>query len=147
MMKPTDSQLVESKRTDRISQQMESDAISPYLERSISFEIIPVVTQASDHVADQDVDDDEDQGQAMGDVREFILVGIARRNSHKPSQLTTNMIVAYSLPIIEEAIPSTYMKAKISSESKMWKDAMIEEMSSLHKNDTWELLDCRTERR
>ena len=33
---------------------------------------------------------------------------------------------------------NTYREAKISSESKMWKDVMEEEMSSLHKN-TWEL--------
>ena len=55
-------------------------------------------------------------------------------NPRKPSWLTTNMIIAYALPVVEEAISSTYKKAKISSESKMWKDAVIEE-----KNDTWEL--------
>ena len=51
------------------------------------------------------------------------------------------MIVAYTLPVIEEAISSTYRKAEISSESKMWKDVMVEEMSSLYKNDTWELIE------
>ena len=30
------------------------------------------MTQSGDHVADQDTDDNEDQGQAMGDVHEFI---------------------------------------------------------------------------
>jgi len=49
------------------------------------------------------------------------------------------MIVAYALPVVEVVIPSTYREAEISSESKMWKDAMEEEMSSLHKNDTCEL--------
>ena len=49
------------------------------------------------------------------------------------------MIVTYALSVVEEAIPSIYMKAEISSESKMWKDDMMEEMNSLHKNDTWEL--------
>ena len=48
------------------------------------------------------------------------------------------MIVAYALSVIEEVILSTYRKAEISSESKMWK-AMMEEMSSQYKNDTWEL--------
>ena len=47
--------------------------------------------------------------------------------------------MAYALSVIEEAIPYTYRKAEISSEFKMWKDAMVEEMSSLYKNDTWEL--------
>jgi len=49
------------------------------------------------------------------------------------------MIVAYALPVVDEAIPSTYKEAEINSEFKMWKDAMMEEMSSLHKNNTWEL--------
>ena len=49
------------------------------------------------------------------------------------------MIVAYALPVVEEADPSTYREAEISSESKMWKDIIAEEMSSLYKNDTWEL--------
>ena len=49
------------------------------------------------------------------------------------------MIVTHALPVVEEAIPSTYREAEISSESKMWKDAMEEEMKSLHKNDTWKL--------
>jgi len=46
------------------------------------------------------------------------------------------MVVAYALWVVEEAIPSTYREAEISSESKMWKDDMEEEMTSLHKNDT-----------
>ena len=49
------------------------------------------------------------------------------------------MIVAYALSVVEEAIPNTYREAEISLESKMWKDDMMKEMSSLHKNDTWEL--------
>jgi len=49
------------------------------------------------------------------------------------------MIVAYALSVVEKAIPSIYKKAEISSESKMWKDVMIGEMSSLRKNDTWKL--------
>ena len=61
------------------------------------------------------------------------------KNTRKPSWLTTDMIVAYALSVVEEAISSTYMEAEISSESRMWKDAMVEEMSSLYKNDTWEL--------
>ena len=49
------------------------------------------------------------------------------------------MVVAYALPIVEEVTPSTYREAEIRSESKIWKDTMMEEMSSLPKNDTLEL--------
>jgi len=57
------------------------------------------------------------------------------------------MIVAYALHVVEEAIPSTYRKAEISLESKMWKDATEEEMSSLHKNDTWQLTELPYEKK
>ena len=49
------------------------------------------------------------------------------------------MVVAYAFPVVEEVIPSTFREAEISSESKMWQEAMKEEMKSLYKNDTWEL--------
>ena len=45
MVKRTDSQWVESKKTDMISQQMESDATLPSINRSVSFEIAPKMTQ------------------------------------------------------------------------------------------------------
>ena len=43
--------------------------------------------------------------------------------------------MAYALLVIEDVIPFTYGEAKISFESEMWKEAMLEEMNSLHKND------------
>ena len=60
-------------------------------------------------------------------------VGRAQRTPRKPSWLTTNMIMAFAFPVVEDVIPSTYRKAEISSESKMWKDVMMEKMNSLHK--------------
>jgi len=48
----------------------------------------------------------------MGDFHESITVGRIRRNPRKPSSLTTDMIVAYALSVVEEAIPSTYRKAE-----------------------------------
>jgi len=55
----------------------------------------------------------------MGDVHKSIAVERIRRNPCKPSWLTTDMIVAYALPVVKEAILSTYRKVEISSESKM----------------------------
>jgi len=51
------------------------------------------------------------------------------------------MIVAYALPVREDAISSIYRKAKISSELEIWNEAMLEEINSLQKNNTWELLE------
>jgi len=78
---------------------VESDATSPSLKRSVSLEIKPMVTQGSDHVADQDTDDDENQGQAMCDVHKSITVERTRRNPRKPNWLTIDMIMAHALPI------------------------------------------------
>jgi len=119
MLKSTISQQVEIEMTKEVSQQVESDATSPSLERTVSLEIIPTVTLGSNQIAEQDADNDEDQGQLMGDVHESVAVGRPRRNSRKPNWLTTYMIVAFALSVIEEAISSTYREAEISSESKM----------------------------
>jgi len=96
MLKPTISQQVKIEKTKGVSHQVKSDATSPSLEKSESLEIIPTVTQGSDHLAEQDADDDKDQGQGMGDVHEFVAVERTRRNSHKSSWLITDMIVSYS---------------------------------------------------
>ena len=57
------------------------------------------------------------------------------------------MIVAYTLPVAEKVIPSTYREAEISSEFNMWKNAMMEEMNSLYKNDNWELTELPKEKK
>jgi len=47
---------------------MESDATLPSLERSISFEVIPSVTQGDDQVTEHDADNDEDQRHTISNV-------------------------------------------------------------------------------
>jgi hypothetical protein len=36
--------------------------------------------------------------------------------------------------------PKLVKEAVDSAEGKLWKDSMVEEMQSLHKNETWELV-------
>jgi len=72
----------------------------------------------------------------MSNVQKSIAVERTQKNSRKANWITTNMIVPYALSVIEDAIRSTYREAEISSEFKEWKDTMMKEMSSLHKNDT-----------
>ena len=123
------SRQVEIVKTKEVSQLVENDANPPSLESSVSLRIMPKVTQGNDQVAEVDADDDEDQEQIMGDVLESSAVRRPRKNTRKPSWLTADMVVAYALPVVEEAIPSIYREAEISSESKMWKDVMEEEIS------------------
>jgi hypothetical protein len=37
--------------------------------------------------------------------------------------------------------PKSVREAVDSTEGKLWKDAMVEEMESLHKNETWDLVE------
>jgi len=60
-VKLTDSQQVESEKTEMISHQVEGDATPPSPDSSVSFEVTLEVTQGDDHVADEDADDIEDQ--------------------------------------------------------------------------------------
>ena len=52
-------------------------------------------------------------------------------------------MVAYALSIAEETIqdePKSYKEAITSREGEKWLLAMKEEMESLHKNRTWDLV-------
>jgi len=52
-------------------------------------------------------------------------------------------MIAYALSVaesIEILEPSTYNEAISSDEAAEWTVAMTEEMKSLHKNQTWELM-------
>lgn len=47
-------------------------------------------------------------------------------------------MLAYALPVIEY-VPTTYQEVRMSGEAKDWKGAM-DEMDSLYKSYTWELV-------
>lgn len=42
--------------------------------------------------------------------------------------------------VVESMDPSTYLEAITSAESTQWITTMGEEMKSLHKNQTWEIV-------
>ena len=62
LMKPTSSQQVESGQTKEVSQRVESDATARTLSSSMSFEFSHKVTHDEDHIADEDIEDVENQG-------------------------------------------------------------------------------------
>ena len=70
-------------------------------------------------VADEDIEDVKNWGLQMGLVQESIATRRTKRNSLKLALLTSDMIIAYALSIIEKSIPSTYREGEISSASEM----------------------------
>ena len=72
-----------------------------------------------------------------------IASGGARRQIRPPKKYGYANLVSYALSIaenIEVEEPSTYKEAITSSKSAQWVVAMSEEIESLHKNLTWELV-------
>lgn len=57
---------------------------------------------------------------------------------HRPTRFTDAM--AYPLLVIEEDVPTTYQKPQTSVKAKDWKYAIDDEIDSLYKNSTWELV-------
>ena len=62
-----------------------------------------------------------------------------KRNTRKPAKF--NDMAAYALPVVSEDIPLSYLEARHSSEVTHWIGAMQEEMDSLSKNQTWDLVE------
>jgi hypothetical protein len=55
-------------------------------------------------------------------------------------------MVSYAL-VISSGDPTTFQEAVNSQEKSKWMDAMAEEMESLHKNQTWDLVELPERKR
>jgi hypothetical protein len=55
-------------------------------------------------------------------------------------------MVSYAL-VISSRDPTTFQKAVNSQEKSKWMGAMAEEMVSLHKNQTWDLVELSERKR
>ena len=91
---------------------MESDATPRTPGSSVSFKIPPIVTWDKNHVTDEDIEAIENQEQVIGQIQDYSAARRKRRNPQKPAWLTTNMIMAYALLVIEDLIPSIVEKQK-----------------------------------
>jgi len=43
--------------------------------------------------------------------------------------------------VVEDSVSCSFREAELSSESELWRNAMVKEIESLHVNDTWELVE------
>ena len=82
--------------------------------------------------------DEEVSTQELLQQQDSIAYRRPRREIRKPARFDD--MVAYALPIADDDVPSTYTEAISNSDGVKWKQAMNEEMQSLHKNRTWELV-------
>ncbi|GJY33991.1 retrovirus-related pol polyprotein from transposon TNT 1-94 [Tanacetum coccineum] len=128
---------------------MKQDPIESNLEDGVSKKVEDVPKQV-EHVVPGDMDHDvtspddyinlphleHEQDRSIAHDR-------PRRNERAPSRFGFEDYVAYALQVAEEVEslePTTYREAITSKDSDMWITATGEEIESLHKNKTWELV-------
>ncbi|KAH9650990.1 hypothetical protein KPL70_026576 [Citrus sinensis] len=92
------------------------------------------------------IDLSEQEGESEGDdnLRNYQLVRDRNKRESKPHKRYAYAdLIAFALSVaqgIEEDEPKTYTEAVSSKDSKKWVAAMDEEMRSLIKNHTWDLI-------
>eukprot|EP00253_Pinus_taeda_P006863 PITA_06863 len=94
--------------------------------------------EESDSVAEEESEDEEPQTAAVRrSVRER-----RQPERYSPSSFYSN----FTLSVTDDD-PRTVKEAVDSEDGKLWKEAMVDEMASLHKNEAWDLLELPTGRK
>jgi len=125
------------------------DASSPSPDSTVSFRVLIVVTQYEHHVQEEkDIDDVIKDPNPEGQVPDSIATRKPKRNIRKSAHFSDIIVVyALSVEVVEDSVSSTFREVKLSSESELWRKAMVEEIESLHVNDTWELVELPKEKK
>ena len=94
--------------------------------------------EESDSVAEEESEDEEPQTPAVRrSVRER-----RQPERYSPSAFCSN----FALSVTDDD-PRTVKEAVDSEDGKLWKEAMVDEMASLHKNEAWDLVELPTGRK
>ncbi|GJT10612.1 retrotransposon protein, putative, ty1-copia subclass [Tanacetum coccineum] len=120
----------------------------PETKKKTSVQVEELVNQehtSSGHFGDQDIPIVEEDSGVDQQPQRFIATQRPRRTTKAPSRLIEEVnLIAYALNVAKDIEgnmePSTYSKAIISTKCNKWLTAMHNEMESLDKNGTWELV-------
>ena len=133
-----ESALLDSQREKSIS---ESDH---GVREQVKLEVDTSAVQFSDPDDEvQDPDQEEDAPEQQQQEPYSIATGRERRQIRPPQRYAYADLVAYALSvaeIVDMHEPSNYSEAISCSDADQWVGAMGEEIESLHKNQTWELV-------
>jgi hypothetical protein len=97
----------------------------------------------SDQLVEEEVHDSDTENGAEQQQPYSIAKDRPRREIRPPQKYAYADMVAYALSIaetVEYEEPSSYREAVTGKEATQWTVAMNEEIESLHKNQTWELV-------
>eukprot|EP00253_Pinus_taeda_P006021 PITA_06021 len=83
----------------------------------------------------------EDEEPQTPDVRRLV------REKRKPGRYSPSTFCSnFALSIIDDD-PRTVREAVDSEDEKLWKEAMVDEMTSIHKNEAWDLVELLARRK
>ncbi|KAH9742736.1 hypothetical protein KPL70_003051 [Citrus sinensis] len=133
MLKQKDSQ--EDDKTSSTLQQVEFEKVK----------VDPAGVDEMDSDSPSIENDKEVLTQEPSQQQDSIAYRRPRREIRKPARFVD--MVAYALPIVDNDVHSTYREAISNPESIQWKKAINEEMQSLYKNETWELVTLPKEKK
>ena len=88
--------------------------------------------EESDSVAEEESEDEEPQTPA---------VRRSARERRQPERYSPSAFCSNFALSVTDDDPRTVKEAVDSEDGKLWKEAMVDEMASLHKNEAWDLVE------
>lgn len=130
---------------DRQNVSVESKQEETSIETSVEVEFGGGTSHRTSHIIDDSSTENDFSGGEYEDTEQpySIATHRERRQARPPQKYGFSKLVAHALTAaINMGIhePETYTEAVTSEESKHWVSAMAEELESLHKNKTWDLV-------
>lgn len=119
-------------------QQVELDKVVSQASKSQQPTQGPQIEEEHEEVNGEQLHVQDDDVASIVPEQQPIAVRREKRTIKKPARFED--CVAYAYPVIVAEIPSSFKEAVASPESVEWNGAMKEEMNSLMKNRTWDLV-------
>ena len=94
--------------------------------------------EESDSTAEEELEDEEPQ--TSGVIRSV-------RERKRPERYSPSAFYSIFALSITDDDPRTVKEAVDSKDGKLWKEAMVDEMASLHKNEAWDLVELSVGRK
>jgi len=94
--------------------------------------------EESDSTAEEELEDEEPQ---------TLVVRRSVRERRQPERYSPSAFYSNFALSITDDDPRTVKEAVDSKNGKLWKEAMVDEMASLHKNETWGMVELPARRK
>ena len=107
----------------------------------VKHEFIPKEPEKIEFELKEDESDSTTEEDSEGEEPQTPAVRRSARERRQPERYSTSAFCSnFSLTITDDD-PRTVRDVVDSEDGKLWKEAMVDEMASLHKNEAWDLVE------